>query len=406
MKNKTVIIAFILTLIAAATILWMPADEESVASENRAIATMPPHDVHSLMDGTFTNNFENYLGDNLGYRSFFTYMSGKISARKGFTSDLGKLVTVNKDVGTGTTQKASLLIAEERVMEVFNDNGTEAYSDMLDYFGEHVDKRINLYSMVVPTQLEFKDPVYANVQDSQRNAISRIYNNMPKRIVGVDVYDTLKEHINEYIYFRTDHHWTARGAFYAYTKLLEVLKENDPDHAEQYKPVTIEEFPEHKVERFFGNISKQANSPELYPEADTVEWFDINERGHISVMNESIENGALYTYETPMFAKEQKSYRLFLAGDNPFTVLTNNFNPDGRTIVIVRDSYCNAFAPWLINNYKRVILVDPRSYEGNMRDILDKYKPDDMLVMNYIFTTTFADYCEEAINLFSEQRKQ
>lgn len=39
---------------------------------------------------------------------------------------------------------------------------------------------------------------------------------MMQGVKTVDIFDTLKEHNDEYIYFRSDHHWTADGAFYAY----------------------------------------------------------------------------------------------------------------------------------------------------------------------------------------------
>lgn len=56
---------------------------------------------------------------------------------------------------------------------------------------------------------------------------------------------------------------------------------------------------------------------------------------------------------------------------------------------MLKDSYTNVLAPWLIESYKNVILVDPRIFDGDFQMILDKYSPDEVLVVNYIFTTVF-----------------
>ncbi|MBR0088659.1 MAG: hypothetical protein IJP94_02330, partial [Clostridia bacterium] len=59
-----------------------------------------------------------------------------------------------------------------------------------------------------------------------------------------------------------------------------------------------------------------------------------------------------------------------------------------------------AFAPWLITSYGKVVLVDPRIYKGSFDDILKKFEPDEVLIMNYIFTTSFPDYCDMLKNLY------
>lgn len=126
---------------------------------------MPPVNAQTLASGDFSSGFEAYLGDNLGFRSFFTDMSEKITENTGFTTELGKLVSVNKDVGTGTTQKASLLVANDTVMEVFSnrEENSQWYLNLLEYYADNLDEDVHLYSMIIPTQLEFQDEVYSSV---------------------------------------------------------------------------------------------------------------------------------------------------------------------------------------------------------------------------------------------------
>ncbi len=402
MKNRIIIISFIAVLIASAVVLWLPADTESVTQENRTPATMPPVNAQTLASGDFSSGFEAYLGDNLGFRSFFTDMSEKITENTGFTTELGKLVSVNKDVGTGTTQKASLLVANDTVMEVFSnrEENSQWYLNLLEYYADNLDEDVHLYSMIIPTQLEFQDEVYSSVQDSQKEAIDYIYANMPERIRPVDAYGALEKHKDEYIYYRTDHHWTALGAYYGYCALLNALADNDPDNYQYYEPKGPDSFPGHDIDGFLGYLYKQAQTPELAEKPDTIKWYDVNYKDHIEISDEYVKDGETIHYDSALFASDKEDYDFFLGGDQPLTELTNTERPGERTILILKDSYCNAFAPWLINNYGKVILVDPRIYEGSFKKLVERYEPDDVLIMNYIFTTTFADYCQMAIDMF------
>ena len=55
----------------------------------------------------------------------------------------------------------------------------------------------------------------------------------------------------------------------------------------------------------------------------------------------------------------------------------------------------------MIQNYHKVILLDPRTYEGGLDELLERYNPDELLLMNYVFTTTFSDYCQMTIDFFN-----
>lgn len=403
MKNKILMFTFILLMITGAVFVWLPADEASVREENRTIAKLPEVNAETITSGEFSRGFEDYVGDNVGFRGFFTDFSKLISANKGITSDLGKIVSVQKDVGTDLTKKSRLLIKDNTIMEVFENNREHMdwYLNVLGFYADKLDEDINFYSMLIPTQLEFQDAMYANIQDSQLETINYVYDNMPERITPVNTYDILKENMDEYIYYRTDHHWTARGAFYGYKAFMQALQDNNPDSGDMFKPVTIEEFPERKSEDFLGYLYKQAQTPEIKNSPDTIVWYDLNEQGHISITDEYYEDGQSIPYDAVFLDEKQTDYSIFLGGDQPLVELTNSQKPDGRTLVIVKDSYCNCFAPWVIQNYHKVVLLDPRTYKGGLDELLERYNPDDLLLMNYVFTTTFSDYCQMTIDFFN-----
>lgn len=113
------------------------------------------------------------------------------------------------------------------------------------------------------------------------------------------------------------------------------------------------------------------------------------------------EKGEMYSYNGVMYDRSKANYNFFFGSDHPIVEMTNEKNPDGKTLVVLKDSYTNVLAPWLIESYKNVILVDPRIFDGDFQMILDMYSPDEVLVVNYIFTTVFSDYCNLLKNLYN-----
>ena len=77
---------------------------------------------------------------------------------------------------------------------------------------------VNVYNMLVPTSAEFYAPL--GMYPNQITPIREVYRNLSDRVTPVNVYDALREHCGEKIYFFTDHHWTQRGAYYAYKEFI------------------------------------------------------------------------------------------------------------------------------------------------------------------------------------------
>lgn len=390
MKNGITVIAFSLAAVLCTAMFLLPADKESVYSENRTPAEILPATEENLKSGKWAESFEDYLGDNVGFRSELTKASDAIENLRGIDSGLGKIVSVNKDIGTATVQKSSLLVADGAVMEMFvkNEAAEKKYVEMINYLAEKL-TGVKVYSMIIPTQLEFREPVYANLQDSQKKTIDDIYSRLNSSVTAVNVYDTLAAHTDEYIYFRTDHHWTARGAYYGCNAFLEASGGK--------RTVDIGEPKKNEIRNFYGYLSKQAPGSDV--NADTIEWYETDADSDIEIVNSGIKDGKKTEYKGTLFDRDKKNYSLFMSGDQPFSVITNHSVQGGKTIMILKDSYANAFIPWLIGSYSRIILMDPRNCVDNINYVLKEYAPEECLIMNYIFTTTFEDYSNAAKNL-------
>lgn len=391
MKSKVISITFLLLL--SVSIALLVYGNDGTNNENRAAQTMPPINADTIFSGEFASGIEGYIDDRMGFRNNIIGISKQISSYKGISSPDGKIVRANMDIGTGAKQGSDILVVNNKIMEMFSKKAIYAdeYAEAVNSYAKKLNENIKLYTMLVPTQLEFEDPIYSNLQDSQKEAIDEIYGKLDNRVETINVYDTLKSHIGEYIYFRTDHHWTMLGAYYGYKKFCLETEQNY---------VEISNFEKNEIEDFIGYLYAFADSPEISQYPDTIEWYDVNAEKNISWHMTSFRNGKPHNYKSVLYDKSKKDYDFFLGSDHPLACYTNKNLPEGKTIMIICDSYANVFAPWLMNNYKNVILINPRSYEQNLSISLEEYKPDEIMILNYIFSTSFKDYCDILTNLY------
>ncbi|MCD8390690.1 MAG: hypothetical protein LUD03_02480 [Firmicutes bacterium] len=388
MKYKIMSIVFALCLIAAFAAVMLGGGD--VSGENRAQSEMPELTLENIKSGEFADGVEAYLGDKIAFRSEMIDLSQKISEYKGVDVPEGKVILADVDMGTGEKKATNLLILDGAIMEMFSENRAAAdkYAEALNILAENLGD-IKLYSMLVPTQLEFRDELYSNLQDSQKDEIDYIYSRTDSAVNAVDVYGALEARSGEYIYFRSDHHWTMLGAYYGYEALCAETGAQS---------VSIDDYEKRTINGFFGRLSAYAGTEEI--KADTIEWYDVNERGNIDwSMTAYKSSGESYNYRSVLYDESRSDYDFFLGSDHAFARFTNSELPDGKTIIIICDSYANDFAPWLMNNYKNVILIDPRTYMGSLKDTISEYNPDEALVLNYIFTASFEDYCAVLLNL-------
>lgn len=386
---------FILFLLAAFIVLVvLPKDETSAAQENRNLAEMPKFSFSSLFSGEFMTDFETYLSDNVGFRSVFNSLSSGYKSYKGINS-FGKIVETNGDMGTGEATKSRLLVIDDRVMEVYcvDDEAREQYIDMVNFYAEKLPSSINLYSMLIPTQVDFM-PFYSTVGDSQSESIRYFSEHFSERVKNISVYDTLKEHFlnDEYVYFRTDHHWTQLGAYYAYEKMSESM---------DFTTVPIEEFEKNSISDFTGYLYSQAEASYLSEHKDSIDYYKsvLNDLEYSAVTYSYIP-GEAFNYSGKMFdLGKGASYTMFLGGDQPYIEI-NTLSGNKKTLVMIKDSYSNALIPWLACSYSKIIVIDARTFDQSITKVLNTVPVDDFLITNYIMGTNFKDYIKMCKDIY------
>ena len=218
----------------------------------------------------------------------------------------------------------------------------------------------------------------------QDEMLSYLHDNMSDNVVKVDTFSNLVKHNSEYIYFRTDHHWTQLGAYYAYEAMCEAT-------GQQAAP--LDSFTLWNQGKFTGSLYGKVRWPKKL-RADTLDCYvpqgDITFYAHFT-------DGSKGT-EWPLIAEkagdvnQNSRYSAFLAADCALAHVVNESIPDGPNCLVIKDSFGNCYVPFLTQNYHHVYAIDYRKYwRYTMADFVDKYDIDDVIVMPYLIATQAMD---------------
>lgn len=228
-----------------------------------------------------------------------------------------------------------------------------------------------VYNMVVPTHTEFGIPprlageIYTQ---SQSQNIKTIYSSYTADVKPINCYNALCKHKDEYIYFNTDHHWTGLGAYYAYQAFCEQTGQ---------QALALTDCTEQTIDGFEGSFySADASLP-----PDSVHYWKFPYQTHAKRQEES---GA-EMYDTDVYyegAAGSGAYITFIYGDSSLFIEYNDTNKNGKKIAVVKESYGNAFVPYLTNNYEEVHIIDFRYFTQNIKEYMQENGISEILFLN------------------------
>ena len=190
--------------------------------------------------------------------------------------------------------------------------------------------------------------------------------------------DALSAHKDEYIYYRTDHHWTTQGAYYAYSELCGALGLEPFDRAAH----TAVDVPD-----FYGTFYSRARTWNAQP--DTLTYYDLDNPLTIYTVTGPgmpTEGQTTGLYDLDKLDVYDK-YAAFLHGNNGLSRVEGD--GEGR-ILVIKDSYANSFVPFLTANYAQIDVVDLRNYNYGLDALIAENGYDQILVL-YSFDSFKSD---------------
>ena len=281
----------------------------------------------------------------------------------------------------------SVVVVGTRAMEIpsANDSIIDSYAAAVNSLAKAMGDGVRTISLVTPNGGEFYSPesMHTGIH-SQKAMIERCYDAMDDAVVTVDAYTGLRDHADEYIYFRTDHHWTQLGAYYAYQQFCK---------AAGFEAVALEQFQTGVYENFVGSMytftKGYPQSQTLYDNPDTLTYYlPIYETHAKYYADSTLQNGVpVSVVYTQLPESTSNKYLCYIGGDTPVCVIESA--AEGGACIVLKESYGNAFVPFLTSHYSKIIVIDPREFNRDGKPSMDltafakEQEIDDLIVINY-----------------------
>lgn len=441
-------IVYLMTILTAfetigLALLVFPRSTESI-TEKRELKKFPELSAESWFSGDFTAGVSEWFSDTVPFRDEVTDLSTQLRELRGFRQDgirLHNVGTVQTDAskpdtsapeqpsepqeqpGTASgesvensstaqtskpqtttaapTEEEEPVINEDDSVTITNNGiavvGTRAlmlyggsysvgekYAGVVNRYKELLGNDVNVYAMVIPTSCEFYSPDSVKVYcGSQKDNIDYVYS-LLKNSTGVDAYSSLKKHLREDIYLRTDHHWAPLGAYYAAQAFAETAGVPFLDISE-YEQRVVHDY----VGTMYGYSGDAVlkNNPEdfVYYVPKTVDYTTTY---YDYILQDGKIAGANAPYEADFFIKYSDgsgmAYCTFMGGDAKIVKVSTNAGT-GRKLAIFKDSYGNALPPFLMGSFDEITVIDMRYFTHNAIDYLKENGVTDVLFANNAF---------------------
>lgn len=277
----------------------------------------------------------------------------------------------------------------------FSPKKEAAYAAALNNFAELLPEDVKLYSLLAPTSAAYGvDPEHTCYFPDQQKLIARVQAQLDERFQHINIYDALAAHEQDYLYFRTDHHWTAQAGYLAYLELAGALG---------LAPVDPRDYPltDSGVD-YLGSIYAATESSSLAQEPDRIYYYKLPREVTYTYWN---NNGQPFTSKglyKDWWLTQGNKYAFFMGGDLPYIKLQTQAGT-GRRLAIIKDSYANTIIPFLTAHYDEIYVIDPRNSNFNALKIIEDNALQEVLFVNYTRVVCLPEFSQALVDLTTRQ---
>ncbi|WP_295647114.1 DHHW family protein [uncultured Holdemanella sp.] len=350
-----------LFILLALVINIIVPDKDISFVENRSLQKFPEINKTSFVDGSFENKMSNWFGDQ------FVGRNGLIHLRYGILKLMGQK-KIN-DIYLCGKQLIEDTKLPNKTQLSRNLNAINAFTE------KHSD--VDTSFMLIPNAVyvQNKRLPYFSDENDQGKIMDSIYNTLDSSVYSFDARKTLKKHSEEYLYYKSDHHWTSLGAFYTYQAWQKQQGNDD---------VSLKDYDQYVVSNNFRGTL--ANGSGSFGIKDDITIF-VNKNLNDYYVQEPKQKNKGSIYDSS-FLKTKDQYSVFLGGNKDIQRIELN-NDSKRHLLLFKDSYANSFVQFIMNDYRSITIVDPRYY----RDDIEKVMQEDLItdVMYLYNTNTFVE---------------
>ncbi|KEQ27716.1 DHHW family protein [Paenibacillus tyrfis] len=366
-KRSQSLIAMLLLLFLGGVLivnLFKPSTSFSEA-ENRSLEQIPQLSLHSLVSGKFTSGFEKYISDQFMARDFWI----------GIKSDTDRAMGKKESNGVYLGKDGYLI----QKFTPSADGDLEVKVNAIHSLAKAA-PGLRMFVMLVPTAVSVladKLPDYAPAGE-ELAYLDQMRRSLNRDIRFVDVYPALRAQREQSVYYKTDHHWTTRGAFYAYQELSKRMGLT-PRKEEDFTIRTV-------TDEFYGSLYSKSGFRHVEP--DSIELYMPKAGGNCTVayVEEGRTSDSMYAMDN--LGKKDK-YTVFFDGNHSLIRITTGLR-DRAKLLVVKDSYANSLIPFLTPHFSEIYVVDPRYYEEDLKTLIQERSIRDVLLL-YNANTFFED---------------
>ncbi len=371
------IFAFVLLSVPIATTI-LPKQERS-ENENRTLATFPTlinekkwekaEDFGGYVDAikwdyitvrdkpSFMDDIETYYADHLVGRELWVQAKNKMETLVG-KQEINGVYTV-----------------DDHMIQVFKEydaDDVQSSVDAMNLFAEN-HPELPCSIMLAPTAQEFfqnKMPGY-NGYLSQKSFIEDVYEQM-EGFTTIDSLSFMSEHKDDYLFYRTDHHWTSLGAYYAYCSAAKTLG---------YSPYSLNDFNIETVSSDFrGTLYSKTLDNGVTP--DSIDYYHLKNNAPKITMtvNTGTEERVYDSLYVRDYLDVKDKYSSFTGSNQPIIEIDTDIE-NGKKLLLVKDSYAHSLVPFLANHYEKITMVDMRYINGDLNYFIDMDEYNQALFM-------------------------
>ena len=365
-QEQLVGIIFILILFLFLIINIIVPNKEKSEQENRMLTTKPKFRLSSLISGDYDEKFEAYMDDQFVGRDMWRKLKVTVDRICGSRLENGVYIGRNGQ------------LLEQ--IEVADENHLAANIKAIKSFSES-QKKIPVRMMLVPDAanvLNHSLPALEKPED-QTQMFSMVRKDLGDSVEWIDVSTELNKHKTERIYYKTDHHWTTLGAFYAFQAAAPSLG-IEGDLSGKYVSYAVSDSFNGMLASKSGVNLGEKEQIDIY--VPTEEDTDLI----VDYVDEGKRSTSLYDSSK---LKEKDQYTVFLGGNSSLLDI-RTVSTSTKRLLLVKDSFANSFIPFLTPYYREIVVVDPRYYSGTINDLMDSYRISEVLFL-YSGNTFFKD---------------
>ncbi len=351
MKNKVITFVFCLLLTVGIISGILTPDKYYSESEKRTLTQKSAISIVDFPTGKMGTALEKYLSDQFPARDNWITVK-----------TLSERISGKTEISNVYFGKDGYLIDS---FTNYNKAQFEANISTLVALNQKLQSQnISMQVMLVPTAshiLSNKLPICAP------NLDQKAFLDCAKSVglSTVDVFSLLNEHSNEYIYYKTDHHFTSLGAYYCYSAWKQAQgKVPEPISAWQQQILCKD---------FRGTTYNKVNYP--FSPHDTITAYYKNPNHTVNYNDGNYVTDSIYERK---YLNGKDQYATFLNSNQATTVIKGN--GEGK-LLILKDSYANCFAQFVIDDYAETHLIDPRFFRKSVSDYIAENDITQVLVL-------------------------